>query len=110
MSFFNELADVTAESIETFGKRGDGSQLQLVWNGANIDCFEEDSEQTDLLRAGGLVEETDLILRALRSDFLSDPRSIQTVQFNGKTHKIRAVFGSVGDPEIRLALIGAAQR
>lgn len=110
MSFFDELNDLAGEAISMFGAKADGTQLQLVWNGVAIDCFEEDSEEVAALRAGGLLTETDKVVRALRADFATIPRSTQGLTVDGVAYKVKSVGGSAGDPELRLTLLGPGQR
>lgn len=110
MSFFSELEDVTREAISTFGKDSAGAQLTLVYEGVTIDCFEEDSEETRMLMDGGAMSGVDLIVRALLADFPKRPKAIETLMVNGVTRKVHKVYGSQGDPEIRLALQTVNQR
>jgi hypothetical protein len=111
MSFFSELEDLTREAIGLFGLDDAGAQLQLVWNGVTIDCMEEDSEVVDALKAGGVVGETDSVIRAIRADFTGGgAKSIDFVSIGDQSYKVKAVMGSRGDPECRLVLIGRGQR
>lgn len=114
MSFFDELSDVTDAAIAMFGRdgAGPGTALQLVWGAFTISCFEEDETTKLELVVGGLIEETDVVVRARKSAFGTGalPQQNNAVTLGGKPLKVRHAMTSHGDPELRLALMGPNQR
>lgn len=108
--FYDELGDVTDAAVEMFG-RDRGRQLDFVYSGRTIPCYEEDETVRNDLVLGGLAEATDKIVRCRKDRFPGAlPTEQQSVTLSGVRWKVRSVSGSHGDPEVRLTLISPNRR
>lgn len=104
MDFEAELEAVVDDCLDTFGRER-GNPLLFHFEDRPIRYHPEDETIRQELILGGLVDDTDKVIRCRKRDLGTElPTEKQSVLIDGQRYKIRSVATSQGDPEARLIL------